>query len=188
MVFQVVRYESWIIKKDECRRIYALELCGWRRFLRIPWTAGRSNQSILQEGLMLKLELQYFGNVMQAAATLEKSLMLRKIEGRRRRGHQRMKWLDGITDDLTWTWANSGRRWGQGDLVCCCPCSHKEWDTTVPLNINMWGSYWNLSRMMEVKVMSSNQLWAPFQRNSHQDLLIGWMWNIKESKMAPTLL
>ena len=98
--------ESWIIKKAEHRRIDAFELWCWRRLLRVPWTARRSNQSILKEislgcsleGLMLKLKLQYFGHLMQRADSLEKTLMLGKIEGRRRRGQQRMRWLDRITD------------------------------------------------------------------------------------------
>ena len=108
MVFPVVMYgcERWTIKKAEHRRIDALELWCWRRLLRVPWTARRSNQSILKkispgcslEGLMLKLKLQYFGHLMRRADSLEKTLMLGKIEGRRRRGRQRMRWLDGITD------------------------------------------------------------------------------------------
>ena len=99
---------SWTIKKVECRRIDAFELWCWRRLLRVPWTARRSNQSILKEispeysleGLMLKLKLQYFGHLMQRADSLEKTLMLGKIEGRRRRGRQRMRWLDGITGSM----------------------------------------------------------------------------------------
>ena len=108
MVFPVVMYgcESWTIKEAEYRRIDAFELWCWRRLLRIPWTARRSNQSILKEispkysleGLILKLKLQYFGHLMQRTDSLEKSLMLGKIEGGRRRGQQRMRWLDGITD------------------------------------------------------------------------------------------
>ena len=108
MVFPVVMYgcESWTIKKAERQRIDAFELWCWRRCLRVPWTARRSNQSILKEispeysleGLMLKLKLQYFGHLMQRTDFLEKTLMLGKIEGRRRRGRQRMRWLDGITD------------------------------------------------------------------------------------------
>ena len=108
MVFPVVMYgcESWTIKKAECRRIGAFELRCWRRLLRVPWTARRSNQSILKEmgpgcslkGLMLKLKLQYFGHHMQRVDSLEKTLMLGGIGGRRRRGWQRMRWLDGITD------------------------------------------------------------------------------------------
>ena len=110
MVFPVVKYgcESWTVKKAECRRIDAFELWCWRRLLRVPWTARRSNQSILKEispgcsleGLMLKLKLQYFGHLMRRADSLEKTLMLGKIDGRRRRGQQRMRWLDGITDSM----------------------------------------------------------------------------------------
>ena len=106
MVFPIVMYgcESWTIKKVECRRIDAFELWCWRRFLRVPWTARRSSKSILKEinpeysseGQMLKLH--YFGHLMCRANSLEKTLMLRKTEGRRRRGQQRMRWLDGITD------------------------------------------------------------------------------------------
>ena len=100
--------ESWTIKKAECQRIDAFELWCWRRLLRVPWAARRSNQSILKEispgcsleGLMLKLKLQYFGHLMRRADSLEKTLMLAKIEGRRRRGQQRMRWLDGITDSM----------------------------------------------------------------------------------------
>ena len=108
MVFPVVMYgcESWTIKKAECQRIDAFELWCWRRLLRVPWTARQSNQSILKkispeyslEGLMLNL--QYFGHLIQRADSLEKTLMLGKIEGRRRRGRQRMRWLDGITDSM----------------------------------------------------------------------------------------
>ena len=110
MVFPVVMYgcESWTIKKVKCRRIDAFELWCWRRLLRVPWTARRSNQSILKEissgcsleGLMLKLKLQYFGYLMRRADSFEKTLMLGKIEGKRRRGWQRMRWLDGITDSM----------------------------------------------------------------------------------------
>ena len=110
MVFQVVRYEceSWTIKKAEHQRIDAFEQWCWIRLLRVPCTVKRSNQSILKgispgcslEGLMLKLKLQHFGHLMQRAHSLEKTLMLGKIEGRKRRGRQRMRWLDGITDSL----------------------------------------------------------------------------------------
>ena len=110
MVFPVVMYgcESWTIKKTEHQRIDAFELWCWRRLLRVPWAARRSNQSILKEislgcsleGLMLKLKLQYFGHLIQRADSLEKTLMLGKIEGRRRRGRQRMRWLDGITNSM----------------------------------------------------------------------------------------
>ena len=110
MVYPVVMYgcESWTIKKAECQRIGAFELWCWRRFLRVLWTARRSNQSILKEispecsleGLMLKLKLQIFGHLMRRADSFEKTLILGKIEGRRRRGQQRMRWSDGITDSM----------------------------------------------------------------------------------------
>ena len=110
MVFPVVMYgcESWTVKKAECQGIDAFELWCWRRLLRVPWTARRSNQSILWyispgcslEGLMLKLKLQYFGHLIRRADSSEKTLMLGKIERRRRRGQQRLRWLDGITDSV----------------------------------------------------------------------------------------
>ena len=110
MVFPVVMYgcESWTIKKSEHRKIDAFELCCWRRLLRVPWTARSSNQSILKDispgcslvGLMLKQNLQYFGHLMRSADSFEKTLLLEKIEGRRRRGQKRMRWLDGITDSM----------------------------------------------------------------------------------------
>ena len=110
MVFPVVMYgcESWTIKKPEHQKIDAFELWCWRRLLRVPWTARRSNQSILKEispgcaleGLMLKLKLQYFGHLMRRTDSFEKTLMVGKIEGRRRRGPQRMRWSDGITDSM----------------------------------------------------------------------------------------
>ena len=110
MVFPVVMYgcENWTVKKAECRRIDAFELWCWRRLLRVPWTARRPNQSILKEispgcsleGMMLKLKLQYFGHLMQRVDSLEKTLMLERIGGKRRRVWQRMRWLDGITDSM----------------------------------------------------------------------------------------
>ena len=110
MVFPVVTYgcESWTIKKAEGQRIDAFELWCWRRLLRVPWTARRSNQSILKgmspgcslEGLMLKLKLQYFGHLMRRADSFKKTLILGKIEGRRRRGRQKMRWLDGIANSM----------------------------------------------------------------------------------------
>ena len=110
MIFPVIMYgyESWTVKKAECRRIDSFELWCWRRLLRVPWTARRSNQSILKEinpgislkGVMLKLKLQYFGHLMQRVDSLEKTLMLGGIVGRRRRGRQRMRWLGGITDSM----------------------------------------------------------------------------------------
>ena len=146
MVFQVVMYgcESWTIKKAERRRINAFELWCWRRLLRGPWTTRRSNQSILKEispecsleGLMLKLKLQYFGHLMWRTDSLEKTLMLGKIEGERRRGRQRMRWLDSITDAMD---RSLSRLWEvvidrQGRLACCSPWGRKESHATEPLN------------------------------------------------------
>ena len=129
MVFPVVMYgcESWTINKAECQRIDAFELWYWRRPLRVAWTARRSNQSILKEispeyaleGLLLKLKLQYFGNLMWRADSFEKTLMLGKIEDRRRRGWQRMKWLGGITDsmDMSLGWLQSWWWTGRPDVL-----------------------------------------------------------------------
>ena len=129
MVFPMVMYgyESWTIKKAEHRRIHAFELWCWRRLLRVPWTAGRANQSILKaispgcslEGLMLKLKLQSFGHLMRRAESFEKTLMLGKIEGRRRRGRQRMRWLMASPTQWTWVWVDSGSwRWtGRPDVL-----------------------------------------------------------------------
>ena len=139
-VFPVVMYacESWTIKKAE-RRIDTFELWCWRRFLRVPWTARRSNQYILKEispeysleGLMLKLKLQYFGHLIRRADSFEKTPMLGKTEGRRRRGRQRMRWFDGINrlngHEFEQTLGGSG---GQRSLACCSPWDHKEMSTT----------------------------------------------------------
>ena len=124
MVFPVVIYgcESWIVKKAERWRIDTFELWCWRRLLRVPWTARRSNQSILKEispgisweGMVLKLELQYFGHLMRRVDSLEKTLMLGGIGGRRRKGPQRMGWQDGITDSMDMSLVNSGSWWGTG--------------------------------------------------------------------------
>ena len=156
MVFPVVMYgcESWTVKKAERRRIDAFELWCCRRLLRVPWTARRSSQSILKEispgisleGMMLKLKLQYFGHFMQRVDSLEKTLMLGGIGDKRRRGQQRMRWLDGITDsmDVSLRWT-LGIGDGQGGLACCNSWGCKESDTTErliwsDLNVYYWKS------------------------------------------------
>ena len=149
--------ESWTIKNAECQRIDAFELWCWRRLLRVPWTARRSNQSIIKEmspeysleGLMLKLKLQYFGHLMQITDSLVKTLMLGKIQDGRRSGGQRMRWLDGITDSMdmslsklwemvmereAWCAAVCGATKSQGSLVCCSPWGRKESDMIERLN------------------------------------------------------
>ena len=145
VVFPVVMYEceNWTIKKAECQRIDAFELWHWRRLLRVPWTARRSNQSIRKEispeysleGLMLKLKFQYFGHLLRRTNSLEKTLLLGKIEGRRRRGQKRMRWLDGIhrLDRHEFEQALAVGD-GQGSLACCSPWGRKEADTTERLN------------------------------------------------------
>ena len=140
MVFPVVMYgcESWIVKKTECRRIDAFELWCWRRLLRVPWTARRSNQSILKEispglsleRMMLKLKLQYFGHLMRRVDSLEKTLMLGGIGGRGRRGRQRMRWLDGITNLMDVSPSElRGVVDGQGGLMCCDSWGRRESDS-----------------------------------------------------------
>ena len=156
MVFPVIMYgcESWTVEKAEGRRIDAVELWCWRRLLRVPWTARRSNQSILKEispgcsleVLMLKLKLQYFGHLMQSVDSLEKTRMLAGIGGRRKRGHQRMRWLDGITDlmDMSFGWT-LGVVDGQGGLAYCDSWDRRvghDWATELILSIDI---YWYLS-------------------------------------------
>ena len=144
MVFAVVMYgcESWTIKKAEHRRVDAFELWCWKILLRVPWTARSSNQSILKEinpgcsleGLMLKLKLQCFGHLMRRADSFEKALMLGKIEGRRRRGRQRKRWLNGITDTMDMGLGGLQKLVIDGGLVCCGSWGRKESDTTERLN------------------------------------------------------
>ena len=149
MVFPVVMYgcESWTIKKAEHRRADAFKLWCWRRLLRSPRTARRSNQSILKEinpecsleGLMLKLKLQYFGNLMRWTDSFERSLMLGKIEGRRTRGWQKTRWLDGITDSVDMSLCKLWEMVKDGE-ACCSPWGHKELDMTEQLNNNKTGN------------------------------------------------
>ena len=144
MFFHVVMYgyESWTIKKAECRRIDAFELWCWRRLLRVPWTARRSNQSILKEissgfsleGLMLKLKLQYFHHLMQRFDSFEKTLMLGKIENRRRRGQQKMRWLDSITGSIDMGLSGLQELMVDRVLTCCGSWGRKESDTTERLD------------------------------------------------------
>ena len=158
MVFPVVMYgcESWTLKKAECRRIDAFELWCWKRLLRVPWTARRSNQSILKEispehslqGLILKLKLQHFGHLMQRTDSLEKTLMLGKIEDRRS-WWQRMRWLDGITILMDINLSKLGVGDRQGSLACCSPWGCKELDTTEWLNLTEL--YINIYEYSQVK-------------------------------------
>ena len=169
------RCECWAIKKPECQRIDAFRLWCWRKHLRVPWTAKRSNQSILKEispeysleGLMLKLKFQYFGQLMQRADSLEKILILGKIEGRRRRGPERTRFLEDKSASLTpwtWVWASSRRWWRTGKPVCYSPWGHKEWDPTGRVNSsNKRDTAMNLEK-------NTFQWWAVFFDQIHQIL------------------
>ena len=156
IVFPVVMYgcESWTVKKAECWKIDAFELWCWRRLLRVPWTARRSNQSILKEinpgisleGMMLKLKLQYFGHLMWRVNSLEKTLLPEGIGGRRRRGRQRMRWLDGITDSMDVSLSELLDGGGQGGLACCDSCGCKQLDMTEQLTwteLMQWTRSWD---------------------------------------------
>ena len=172
VVFPVVMYgcESWTIKKAECWRIDAFYLECWRRHLRVPWTERRSNQSILKEtkseysleGLMLKLKLQYFGYLMRRVDSLEKTLMLGGIRGRRRMGRQSMRWLHGIrlnAHEFEWT---PGVGDGQGGLTCCSPWGGKESDMTEWLN---WTEL-NITHRLETvlgKWLTRKSFWKKLQ-------------------------
>ena len=161
MVFPVVIYgcESWTIKKAEHQRIDAFELWCWRRLSRVPWIARRSNQSILKEispgcsleGQILKLKLQYFGYLMWRTDSLEKTLMLGKIEGRRRRGRQRMRWLDLITDSMDMSWVNSGSWWWTGRPgVLQSTGSQRvghDWVTELNWNLLLTLDFWESARI-----------------------------------------
>ena len=162
--------ESWTVEKAERRRIDAFKWWCWRRLLRVPWTARRSNQSILKEispgcsleGLTLKLKLQYFGHLMWRTDSLKKTLMLGLIEGSRRRGEERMRLLDGITNSMEMSLGKLGVGDGQGGLACCSPWHRKESDTTEQLK--SWNSQWVKGKIIETLESILNwtykNLWA----------------------------
>ena len=161
---------EWTIKKAECQRIDAFELWCWRRLLRVPWTARRSNHSIVKEispgysleGLMLNLKLQYFGHLMQRADLLEKTVMLEEIEGRRRRGQQRIRWSDGITNQWTWVWVDSGSWWwtGRPDMLWFMG-SQRVWHD--------WATELNWTRFVIAFLPRGKCLWISWLVTIHSD-------------------
>ena len=180
--------ESWTVMKAERRRTDAFVLWCWRRLLRVPWTARRCNQFILKEispgcsleGLMLKLKLQYFGHLMQRVDWLEKTLMLGGIGGRRRRGWQRMRWLDGITDltDMSLSKLRESVM-DRERLACCNSWDRKESDTTEQLN-------WRDDFIKKQK--NRGQMMLPYLRDSHMQILLGslYLWNMPNLSFGQT--
>ena len=194
MVFPVVMYgcESWTVNKAECRRTDAFELWCWRGLLRVPWTVRRSNQSILKEispeyslkGLMLKLKLQYFGHLMGRTDSLEKILILGKTEGRRRRGWQRMRWLDGIIDS-TWVWVNSRSWWWTGrpgvlQFMGSQRVGH-DWAT----GVTDWS---DVNRWFPGKVPNAGKDWEQKEKRVPEDETVLWHCQINGQQLGQTLV